>query len=211
QGKYFKLYPDFPNGGIIDVDEYNDGKRGGKVKARAHIEIKDKKTLLIKDVPYGITTTQLMDSITKANNAGKIKIKKVIDNTAEHIEIEIQLPTGVSPDITVDALYAFTHCEISIYPNTCVIVNDKPQFLGTKDLLQHSVEHTKGLLKQELEIKLHELQEDWHYSSLEKIFIEKRIYRDIEEETTWEGVLTAIDKGLEPYKDLFKRTIIRED
>ncbi|HLR38080.1 MAG TPA: DNA gyrase/topoisomerase IV subunit A, partial [Chitinophagaceae bacterium] len=211
QGKYFKLYPDFPNGGIIDVDEYNDGKRGGKVKARAHIEIKDKKTLLIKDVPYGVTTTQLMDSITKANNAGKIKIKKVIDNTAEHIEIEIQLPTGVSPDITVDALYAFTHCEISISPNTCVIVNDKPQFLGTKDLLQHSVEHTKGLLKQELEIKLHELQEDWHYSSLEKIFIEKRIYRDIEEETTWEGVLTAIDKGLEPYKDLFKRTIIRED
>ncbi len=211
QGKYFKLYPDFPNGGIIDVDEYNDGKRGGKVKARAHIEIKDKKTLLIKDVPYGVTTTQLMDSITKANNAGKIKIKKVIDNTAEHIEIEIQLPTGVSPDITVDALYAFTHCEISISPNICVIVDDKPEFLGAKQLLQYSVEHTKGLLKKELEIKLHELQEDWHYSSLEKIFIEKRIYRDIEEETTWEGVLTAIDKGLDPYKDLFKRTITQED
>src|SRR5690625_3386569 len=128
QNKRFKLYPDFPTGGIIDVDEYNDGKRGGKVKARAHIEIKDKKTLLIKDVPYGITTTQLMDSITKANNAGKIKIKKVIDNTAEHIEIEIQLPTGVSPDITVDALYAFTHCEISLSPNTCVIVDDKSEF-----------------------------------------------------------------------------------
>ncbi len=211
KNKRFNLYPDFPTGGIIDVEEYNDGKRGGKIKARAHIEIKDKKTLLVKDTPYGVTTTHLIDSITKANNSGKIKIKKVVDNTAENIEIEIQLPSGVSPDITVDALYAFTNCEVSISPNACVIMDDQPHFLSVKDLLKLSVEHTKGLLKKELEIKLHELQEDWHYSSLEKIFIEKRIYRDIEEETTWEGVLTAIDKGLDPYKKLFKRTITQED
>lgn len=209
--KRFQLYPDFPNGGMIDVDNYNDGKRGGKVKVRTHIEIKDKKTLLIKDVPYGITTTQLMDSIIKANDSGKIKIKKVIDNTASDIEIEVQLPTGVSPDITIDALYAFTNCEIPVSPNACVIIKDRPHFINVKELLTQSVDHTKGLLKKELELKLHQLQEDWHYSSLEKIFIEKRIYRDIEEETTWEGVLQAIDKGLDPYKKLFKRTVTTAD
>ncbi len=209
--KRFQLYPDFANGGMIDVEGYNDGKRGGRVKVRTHIEIKDKKTLLIKDVPYGITTTQLMDSIVKANDNGKIKIKKVVDNTASEIEIEVQLPSGVSPDITIDALYAFTNCEISISPNACVIIDEKPRFLGIKDLLKLSVDHTKSLLKKELEIRLHELEEDWHYSSLEKIFIEKRIYRDIEEETTWEGVIQAIDKGLEPYKKRFRRAVTTED
>ncbi len=211
RGKRFQLYPDFANGGMIDVENYNNGKRGGRVKVRTHIEIKDKKTLLIKDVPYGVTTTQLMDSIIKANDTGKIKIKKVIDNTAGDIEIEVQLPSGVSPDITIDALYAFTNCEISISPNACVIVDERPLFLNVQELLKLSVDHTKELLKRELEIKLQELQEDWHYSSLEKIFIEKRIYRDIEEETTWEGVIQAIDKGLQPYKKLFKRTITTED
>lgn len=209
--KRFQLYPDFPNGGMVDVENYNNGKRGGKVKVRTHIEIKDKKTLLIKDVPYGVTTTQLMDSIIKANETGKIKIKKVVDNTAADIEIEVQLPAGVSPDITIDALYAFTNCEVSISPNTCVIIDERPRFLTVQELLKLSVDHTKELLKKELEIKLNELQEDWHYSSLEKIFIEKRIYRDIEEETTWEGVIQAIDKGLQPYKKRFKRAITTDD
>jgi topoisomerase-4 subunit A len=211
RGKKFRLYPDFPIGGMIDVTNYQDGKRGGKIRMRTHIEIQDKKTLLIRDVPYGVTTVQLMDSIVKANDNGKIKIKKVIDNTAKDVEIEVQLPAGVSPDLTVDALYAFTDCEISISPNACVIIEDKPRFTSVEDLLQLSAENTKALLGRELEIRLHELQEDWHYSSLEKIFIEKRIYRDIEEETTWEGVIAAIDKGLKPYKKKFRRQITEED
>lgn len=211
RGRKFELYPDFSTGGLVDVSNYNDGKRGGRVRARVHIDIKDKKTLLIKDVPYGVTTVQLMDSIVKANDNGKIKIKKVVDNTAKDVEIEVQLPSGVSPDLTIDALYAFTDCEISISPNACVIINEKPSFTSAHDLLKLSAENTKYLLKRELEIKLHELQEDWHYSSLEKIFIEKRIYRNIEEETTWEGVIAAIDKGLKPYKKGFKREITTED
>lgn len=211
QGKKFQLYPDFLNGGMIDVENYNDGQRGGRVKVRTHIESRDKKTLIIKDVPYGVTTTQLMDSIVKANDNGKIKIKKVVDNTAKDVEVEVQLPAGVSPDVTIDALYAFTDCEISISPNACVIIDDKPHFLSVHELLKQSADHTKNLLQKELEIKLHELQEDWHYSSLEKIFIEKRIYRNIEEETTWEGVINAIDKGLKPYKKRFKREITEED
>lgn len=211
RNKKFELFPDFVTGGMIDVSNYNDGKRGGKVRVRAHLEAKDKKILLIKDVPYGVTTSQLMDSIVKANESGKIKIKKVVDNTAKEVEIEVQLAAGVSPDVTMDALYAFTDCEVSISPNTCVIINDKPHFLPVHELLQLSAENTKNLLRRELEIRLHELQEDWHYSSLEKIFIEKRIYRDIEEEKTWEGVITAIDKGLKPYKKLFKREITTED
>ncbi len=211
RNKKFELYPDFATGGMIDVSNYNDGKRGGKVRVRAHIEVKDKKILLIKDVPFGVTTLQLMDSIVKANDSGKIKIKKVVDNTAKEVEIEVQLPAGVSPDVTVDALYAFTDCEVSISPNACVIIKDKPHFISVHDLLKLSADNTKDLLRRELEIKLHELQEDWHYSSLEKIFIEKRIYRNIEEETTWEGVLAAIDKGLKPYKKLFKREITTED
>jgi topoisomerase-4 subunit A len=209
--KKFELYPDFITGGMIDVSNYNDGKRGSRIRVRTHIEVKDKRTLLIRDVPYGVTTTQLMDSIVKANDNGKIKIKKVIDNTAKDVEIEVQLPAGVSPDLTIDALYAFTDCETAISPNACVIIDDKPHFTSVQDLLKLSADNTKELLRKELEIRLHELQEDWHYSSLEKIFIEKRIYRDIEEETTWDGVIEAIDKGLKPYKKRFKREITVED
>jgi topoisomerase-4 subunit A len=211
RGRKFELYPDFITGGMVDVSNYNDGKRGGRIKVRSRIEAKDKKTLLIRDVPYGVTTGQLMDSIVKANDNGKIKIKKVVDNTAKDVEIEVQLPAGVSPDLTTDALYAFTDCEVSISPNACIILEDKPHFVTVQELLKLSAENTKALLKQELEIRLQELQEDWHYSSLEKIFIEKRIYRNIEEETTWEGVIAAIDKGLRPYKKRFKREITTED
>jgi topoisomerase-4 subunit A len=211
KGRKFELYPDFQTGGMIDVSNYNDGNRGGKVRVRVHIEELDKKTLLIKSVPYGVTTQQLIDSVLKANDSGKIKIKSIVDNTAKDVELSVQLAPGVSSDQTIDALYAFTDCEISISPNACIIVADKPNFVGATELLKHSVDHTKGLLKSELEIKLRELEDDWHYSSLEKIFIEKRIYRDIEEETTWEGVLKAIDKGLSPYKKLFRREITQED
>ncbi len=211
KGRRFELYPDFLTGGMVDVTHYNDGARGGKVRVRAHIEKLDGKTLLIKDVPYGVTTTQMVDSILKANDSGKIKIKSVTDNTAAAVELNVQLAPGISPDQTIDALYLFTDCEVSISPNACVIVEDKPQFLGASDLLKYSVTHTKDLLLQELTIKLGELEDDWHYSSLEKIFIEKRIYRDIEEETTWEGVLTAIDNGLKPYKKLLRRPVVPED
>ncbi len=211
KGRKFELYPDFQTGGMIDVSNYNDGNRGGKVRVRVHIEELDKKTLLIKSVPYGVTTQQLIDSVLKANDSGKIKIKSITDNTAKDVELAVQLAPGVSSDQTIDALYAFTDCEISISPNACIIVADKPNFVGVSDLLKHSVDHTKALLKAELEIKLRELEDDWHYSSLEKIFIEKRIYRDIEEQTTWEGVLAAIDKGLKPYKKLFRREITQED
>lgn len=211
KGRKFELYPDFLTAGMIDVSNYNDGARGGKVRVRARIEEQDKKTIIIKDVPYGITTTQLVDSILKANESGKIKIKSVTDNTAKDVELAVQLAPGVSTDQTIDALYAFTDCEISISPNACIIIADKPHFVGASDLLRHSVEHTKKLLLRELEIKLAELNEDWHYSSLEKIFIEHRIYRDIEEQTTWEGVLKAIDDGLNPFKKLFRREITHED
>src|ERR1700722_9116146 len=211
KGKKFELYPDFMTGGMIDVGAYNDGARGGKVRVRARIEEGDKKTLLIKDVPYGVTTTQLVDSILKANDSGKIKIKSVTDNTAKDVELLIQLAPGVSTNQTIDALYAFTDCEISISPNACIIIADKPNFVGASDLLKYSVDHTKKLLLRELEIKLGELDEDWHYSSLEKIFIEKRIYRDIEEQTTWEGVLKAIDDGLKPYKKKLRRVVTQDD
>ncbi|RYD97472.1 MAG: DNA gyrase/topoisomerase IV subunit A [Sphingobacteriales bacterium] len=211
KGKPFELKPDFLTGGMVDTTNYNDGARGGKVLVRAHIEEVDKKTLAIKDVPYSVTTSALIESILKANEKGKIKIKSVIDNTAADVELIVQLAQGVSIDQTIDALYAFTDCQISISPNACIIISDKPHFVGVTDLLKHSVADTKSLLNKELEIKLAELDNDWHYSSLEKIFIEKRIYRDIEEETTWEGVLAAIDKGLTPYKQLFRREIIQED
>lgn len=212
RGKKFELYPDFLTGGMIDVANYNDGRRGGKVRVRAHIEEKDKKTLLIKDVPYGVTTTGLMDSIVKANDNGKIKIKKVVDNTAAEVEIEVQLAPGISPDITIDALYAFTDCEVSISPNACVIVEDKPVFIGASDLLRRSTDLTKELLGKELQIRLAELEEKWHYTSLEKIFFEKGIYKELEEKhKDWEAVLVAIDKGFGPYKKLLKREIMRED
>jgi len=199
EGKKVKLYPDFQTGGMIDVGEYNGGKRGGKVKIRARIEQVDKNSIAIKELPFGVTTTSLIDSIVKANDKGKIKIKKVIDNTAKDVEVLIDLAPGISPEVTIDALYAFTHCEVSTSPNACVIVDDKPQFVSINELLEISTVQTKDLLKQELEIKKGELEEKWHMASLEKIFIENRIYRDIEECETWEAVLVAIDKGLRKY------------
>jgi len=211
QGKDFVLYPDFPTGGFVDVSKYNDGKRGGAVKVRAKIEKVDKKELVITEIPFGKTTGTLIESIIKASEKGKIKIKKIDDNTASNVEIVIHLMPGVSPDMTIDALYAFTDCEYSISPNTCVIVDDKPSFMGVSTILKHSADKTVELLKLELEIRKAELQEEWHMSSLEKIFIEERIYRDIEEVETWEGVITTIDKGLAPFKKRLLRTVTRED
>lgn len=211
KGKKFEIFPDFITGGMIDIANYNDGKRGGKVRVRCHIEKNDNKVILIKDVPFGVTVPTLIESIVKANDSGKIKIKKVSDNTAAEVEIEIHLAVGVTADQTIDALYAFTNCEVSISPNICVIVEDKPVFITASELLKLSTDQTKEVLRLELELKLRELEDNWHYSSLEKIFIEKRIYRDIEEEETWEGVISAIDKGLKPYKKLFKREITEED
>lgn len=212
RGKKFELYPDFQTGGMIDISGYNEGKRGGKVRVRAHVEELDKKTLVIRDVPYGVTTTQLMESITKANEQGKIKIKKVIDVTAKEVEIHIDLAAGISPDITIDALYAFTDCEVSISPNACVIENHKPRFMGVQELLKSSVDNTKNLLQRELEIRLNELEDKWHYTSLEKIFFEEKIYKELEQKhETWEHVIEAIDKGFAPFKKKLKRAIERED
>jgi len=212
RGKKFELFPDFQTGGMIDVSGYNEGKRGGKVRVRAHVEELDKKTLVIRDVPYGVTTTQLMESITKANDQGKIKIKKVTDVTAKDVEIQIDLAAGISPDITIDALYAFTDCEVSISPNACVIENHKPRFMGVQELLRCSIDNTKHLLKRELEIKLGELEDKWHYTSLEKIFFEEKIYKELEQKhETWEHVIEAIDKGFAPFKKKLKRAIERED
>lgn len=212
RGRKFELYPDFQTGGMIDVSGYNEGKRGGKVRVRAHVEELDKKTLVIKDVPYGVTTTQLMESITKANDQGKIKIKKVTDVTAKDIEIQIDLAAGISPDITIDALYAFTDCEVSISPNACVIENHKPRFMGVQELLRCSVDNTKQLLQRELAIRLAELEDKWHYTSLEKIFFEEKIYKELEQKhETWEHVIEAIDKGFTPFKKKLKRAIERED
>jgi topoisomerase-4 subunit A len=211
QGNDFVIYPDFPTGGLVDVSKYNDGQRGGAIKVRAKIEKVDKKELIITEIPYGKTTTSLIESIIKANEKGKIKIRKIDDNTSANVEIVIHLLPGVSPDMTIDALYALTDCEYSISPNTCVIVDDKPSFMGVSTILKHSADRTVELLKSELEIRLGELNEDWHMSSLEKIFIEKRIYRDIEESETWEAVIEAIDKGLDPFKKLLYREVTRED
>lgn len=211
KGKTPKLYPDFEHGGKIDISDYNDGKRGGRVKVRCTIEEKDKNTLVIKDVPYGVTTGSIIDSILKANDKGKIKIKKVIDNTAKEVEIEIQLPPNTSTDKTIDALYAFTNCESSISPNACVIVDNKPNFLGVTDILKISTHQTVDLLRQELKIKKNELEEKWHFSSLEKIFIENRIYIQIEECETWEAVLETIDNGLKPFVKHLKREVTQED
>ena len=211
QGKEFELYPDFPTGGLAEISRYNDGLRGGAIRVRAKIEKLDNKTLVIKDLPYGKTTGVLIESIIKATEKGKIKIKRIDDNTAENVEIQVHLGPNVSSDKTIDALYAFTDCEISISPNCCVIDSDKPRFVGVSEVLRVNTDHTKELLKQELEIRLSELQEEWHMSSLEKIFIEKRIYRDIEECETWESVIETIDKGLDPYKKLFFREVTRDD
>lgn len=212
KGKRFEIFPDFQTGGMIDVTNYNEGKRGGKVRVRAIIEEFDKKTLLIKSVPYGVTTSGLIDSIIKANDQGKIKIKKVTDNTAAEVEIQVDLAPGISPDITIDALYAFTDCEISISPNACVIVDQKPRFLSVQDLLINATENTKELLQKELQIKLGELEEKWHYTSLEKIFFEEKIYKELEKKhETWEKVLEAISKGFAPFRKQLKRDITRED
>lgn len=211
QGKDFVLYPDFPTGGMIDVSKYNDGQRGGSIKVRAKIEKVDKKALIITEIPFGKTTTTLIESIIKANEKGKIKIRKIDDNTSANVEIVVHLVPGVSPDKTIDALYALTDCEYSISPNTCVIVDDKPSFMGVSQILKHSADKTVELLTAELQIRKSELEEEWHMSSLEKIFIEERIYRDIEECETWEGVITAIDKGLDPFKKLLLREVTRED
>ena len=211
ENKEVILYPDFPNGGMIDVENYNHGLRGGKVRFRANIEVKDKNTLLVKNVPYGVTTGQLIDSVLKANDKGKIKVKKVVDNTAQEVEVEIDIANDVSPDVTIDALYAFTDCEVSISPNSCVIINNKPHFLPVEELLKRCTQSTKALLKMELQIRLDELMEKLLFSSLEKIFIENRIYRDIEECETWEAVIKTIDQGLEPYKSQFYREITEED
>jgi topoisomerase IV subunit A len=211
RGKRTNILPDFPTGGLADFSNYNDGLRGGKVRVRAKITQLDKKTLVITEIPFSTTTVSLIDSIISANDKEKIKIRKVEDNTAENAEILIHLAPGISPDKTIDALYAFTDCEISISPNACVIENDKPVFIGVNEILKRSTHNTLNLLKKELEIRKAEIEESWHFASLEKIFIEKRIYRDIEECETWEEVLEAIDKGLKPYKKLFKREIVRDD
>ena len=199
EGKKAKIYPDFESGGMVDVSDYQGGKRGGRVKVRSHIEKIDNKTLAIRELPYGTTTTSLIDSVIKANDKGKIKIKRITDNTAAEVEILIELGNGVSPDLTIDALYAFTHCQVSIAPNACVIIDDKPHFLTVEQILEICTLNTKELPRQELEIRQHELEEKLHFASLEKIFIEKRIYRDIEECETWEAVLETIDTGLRKY------------
>ncbi len=211
KGKNPKIYPDFLTGGIADFTDYDQGFRGGKVKVRAKIEILDKKTLAIKEIPFGTTTSSLMDSIVKASEKGKIKVKQVVDNTAKDVEIQIHLHPGISPEVAIDALYAFTDCEISISPNACVIVADKPQFMKVNDILKYNTDQTVKLLKQELEIRKNELMEKILFSSLEKIFIEKRIYRDIEDCETFEEVITTTDKGLKPYKKQFYREITRDD
>ncbi|MBS1745830.1 MAG: DNA gyrase/topoisomerase IV subunit A [Bacteroidetes bacterium] len=212
RGKKFELLPDFMTGGMMDTTHYNEGKRGGKIRVRADIEERDKKTLVIKSIPYGITTSTLMDSIVKANDQGKIKIKKVTDATAKNVEILVELASGISPDITIDALYAFTDCEISISPNACVIVDKKPRFVGVQELLKISVDSTKDLLQRELEIKLRELEDKWHYSSLEKIFFEEKIYKELEKKhETWDKVIAAIDKAFDPYKKKLKRDVTKED
>ncbi|TDQ29727.1 DNA gyrase/topoisomerase IV subunit A [Tenacibaculum caenipelagi] len=211
KGRSFTIVPDFLTGGIVDVTDYKDGKRGGKIRVRAKISALDKKTLVINEIPFGTTTSSLIDSILKANDKGKIKIKKIEDNTAAEVEILVHLPPNVSPDKTIDALYAFTSCENSISPLCCIIEDNKPIFIGVTEILKKSTDFTVELLKNELEIQLHELEEQWHFASLERIFIENRIYRDIEEVETWEGVIEAIDKGLQPHIKHLRREVTEED
>lgn len=212
EGRDFELYPDFPTGGYADCSKYNNGRRGGSVKVRAKIEKIDKNTIAIKEVPYGKTTHIIIDSILKAKDKGKIKIKKIEDLTTETAEILIHLPNDVSPDKTIDALYAFTDCEVSISPNTCVIVDKKPQFLGVDDVLRYDTEHTKDLLRQELELRLGELEDDWHYLSLEKIFFEEKVFKLLENDSaTWEAQLQEIFARMKEFQHLLKRDIVMED
>ncbi|MCB0770193.1 MAG: DNA gyrase/topoisomerase IV subunit A, partial [Flavobacteriales bacterium] len=211
RNRSFDLQPDFATGGMADVENYNEGARGGRVRARARIRKEDNKTLVIHEIPFGTTTTSLIESIIKANDKGKIKVRHIEDNTAENAEILIHLATGVSPDTTIDALYAFTDCEVSIAPNAVVIENDKPRFVGVNELLKISTKNTLRLLELELQIKQRELEEQWHFASLEKIFIEKKVYRKIEEAETWEQVIAFIDKGLKPYVQELRRPVTEED
>lgn len=211
KGKKFELFPDFLTAGFLDVSEYNDGQRGGKVRARAKISQVDKHTLMISEIPFSKNTGDLIDSIIKANEKGKIKIKKIEDNTSDKVEILIYLHNEVSPDKTIDALYAFTDCQVTISPNACVIVGDKPMFLNVSEILRMNTDHTVSLLKKELEIELNELQENWHFSSLERIFIENRIYHDIEEVKSWEEVLETIAEGLKPHTAHLLRAVTEED
>jgi len=211
EGKKFKILPDFPSAGEADFSDYKDGKRGGRIRVRAKISQLDKNTLVITEIPFTTTTTSLIDNILKANDKGKLKIKRIEDNTSSQVEILVHLPAGLSPDKTIGALYAFTNCEVSISPLGCVIEDNKPLFVGVSEMLRISTDRTKDLLCQELEIQLEELENQWHYASLERIFIENRIYRDIEEETTWDGVLHAINEGLKPHIGHLKRPVVEED
>ncbi len=211
KGRSFKLFPDFQTGGSIDVSNYNDGNRGGRVKVRATVEKYDKNTIIIKEIPYGTTTASLIESIIKASEKGKVKIKKIEDNTSAEVEILVYLPSGASIQKTIDSLFAFTQCEVSISPLCCIISENKPQFLGVRDILKISTDNTKDLLKKELEIQLNELENQWHSISLERIFIENRIYRDIEEKTTWDEVLSTIDSGLDPFKSKLKKDVTVDD
>lgn len=211
KGKKFELFPDFLTGGMLDVSNYNDGERGGKIRARARIIQKDKNTLCITELPFGKNTGDLIDSIIKANEKGKIKIKKIEDNTSDTVEINIHLNNDVSPDKTIDALYAFTDCEIPISPNACVIVGDKPEFLTVSEILRRNTDHTVALLKKELEIELNELQEKWHFASLEKIFIENEIYQEIKGKSSKEEVYEAVDKALKPFTKNLLRAVIIDD
>ena len=211
KGKKFIIYPDFPTSGIMDISNYNDGLRGGRIKVRARINQLNKNTLVISQIPFSTTTSSLIDSIVKANDNGKIKIKKIEDNTANDVEVLVHLPTGVSPDKTIDGLFAFTSCETSISPLGCVIENNKPLFIGVSEILKKSTEHTRELLKMELEFKRGDLENQWHYASLERIFIENRIYRDIEDMETWDGVIKAIFEGLKPLIKKLKREVVEDD
>ena len=211
KGRSFKLYPDFQTGGSIDVKNYNDGNRGGRVKVRALVEKYDKNIIKIKEIPFGTTTASLIESIIKASEKGKLKIKKIEDNTSSNVEVLVYLPSGASMQKSIDSLFAFTQCEVSISPLCCIISDNKPEFLGVKDILKTSTENTKDLLKKELEIQLNELESQWHTISLERIFIENRIYRDIEEKTTWDDVISTIDMGLEPFKKNLKREVSVDD
>ena len=211
KGRSFKLYPDFQTGGSIDIKNYNDGNRGGRVKVRAKVEKYEKNIIIIKEIPYGTTTASLIESIIKASEKGKLKIKKIEDNTSSEVEVLVYLPSGSSIQKSIDSLYAFTQCEVSISPLCCIISDNKPHFLGVREILKISTDNTKDLLKRELEIQLTELENQWHTISLERIFIENRIYRDIEEKTTWDDVISTIDNGLEPFKNRLKRDITVDD
>ena len=211
KGKRFKLYPDFQTGGLIDIKNYNDGNRGGRVKVRAKLEKLDKNSIIIKEIPYGTTTASVIESIIKASDKGKIKLKKIEDNTSSNVEIIVYLKTGSSISKTIDALYAFSQCEVSISPLSCIISNNKPEFIGVSDILKTSTENTRELLKEELEIELEELNNQWHNISLEKIFIENRIYRDIEDKTSWESVLSSIEEGLKPFTKKLRKQVSLDD